>query len=64
VKTSLTVGIKLDPEAAAKWTDILQQYSLLQEQSPASSTWMTDPAFRRYLAEGSSLAAGADKGLW
>jgi hypothetical protein len=33
-------------------------------ENPENSGWITDPAFRSYLARGSSLAAAADKGLW
>jgi hypothetical protein len=51
-------------EAAARWASLLQAYNLLQAQNPASSAWIADPAFRTYLAKGSSLAAAADKGLW
>lgn len=64
LETSATTLPADQLEAAKQWVEVLTQYSLLQADNPAVTAWITDPAFRRYLAKGSSLAAAADKGLW
>ena len=51
-------------EASKKWAELLATYNLVTAENPENSGWITDPAFRSYLARGSSLAAAADKGLW
>lgn len=62
-KTALEL-LAQPPEATAKWLQILIQYSLVEAANPAGCAWIVDPAFRSYLARGTSLADSADKGLW
>lgn len=62
-KTALEL-LAQPPEATAKWLQILIQYSLVEAANPAGCAWIVDPAFRSYLARGTSLADAADKGLW